>query len=140
MALWGVGSEVRQCPLPTLLSGRRQFPTSYLDARHFSSSLCPTGAFQAGTLVLELRGSESECLYVGPLKETAWDSRSFFHRLNPRWFCSQKFWRLTFLALEPWAVGPGLGLALLTPSLDGCGFSNSVVVRFPLNSISDSSE
>ena len=58
----------------------------------------------------------------------------------PAGFCSQKFWRLTFLALEPWAVGPGVGLALLTPSLDGCGFSNSVVVRFPLNSISDSSE
>ena len=30
------------------------------DARHFSSSLCATGAFQAATLVLELRGSESE--------------------------------------------------------------------------------
>ena len=30
------------------------------DARHFSSSLCATGAFQAATPVLELRGSESE--------------------------------------------------------------------------------
>ena len=31
-----------------------------LDARHFSSSLCATGAFQSGTLVLKLTGSESE--------------------------------------------------------------------------------
>ena len=31
-----------------------------LDARHFSLSLYTTGAFQAATLVLELRGSESE--------------------------------------------------------------------------------
>ena len=31
-----------------------------LDARHFSSSLCTTDAFQAASLVLELRGSESE--------------------------------------------------------------------------------
>ena len=33
---------------------------AHLDARHFSFSLCATGAFQAATLVLELRGSESE--------------------------------------------------------------------------------
>ena len=31
-----------------------------LDAGHFSSSLYTTGAFQAASLVLELRGSESE--------------------------------------------------------------------------------
>ena len=31
-----------------------------LNARHFSSSLCTTGAFQAATPVLGLRGSESE--------------------------------------------------------------------------------
>ena len=31
-----------------------------LDARHFSFSLYTTGAFQATTLVQELRGSESE--------------------------------------------------------------------------------
>ena len=31
-----------------------------LDARHFSFSLYATGAFQAATLVLKLRGSESE--------------------------------------------------------------------------------
>ena len=31
-----------------------------LDGRHFSFSLYTTGAFQAATLVLELRGSKSE--------------------------------------------------------------------------------
>ena len=31
-----------------------------LDARHFSFSLYTTGAFQAATSVLEVRGSESE--------------------------------------------------------------------------------
>ena len=35
-------------------------PTSCLDARHFHSSLYATGAFQAATLVLELRGNKSE--------------------------------------------------------------------------------
>ena len=34
--------------------------SALLDARHFSSSLCTTGAFQAVNLVLELRWSESE--------------------------------------------------------------------------------
>ena len=46
--------------LPTFLSGRKLSPNSCLDASHFSSSLYSTGAFQAATLVLEPRGSESE--------------------------------------------------------------------------------
>ena len=60
IALWLQGSEKGQWPVPTFLSGRNLSPSSHLDARHFSSCLCPTGAFQAGTLVLELRGSESD--------------------------------------------------------------------------------
>ena len=32
-------------------------------------------------------------------------------------FCSQKLWGLIFLALEPWAGGPGMGLGLLTPKI-----------------------
>ena len=60
-----------------------------LDARHFSFSLCATGVVQAATLVLELRGSESEYRVspcVSSLRGTAWDSSSFFYQLNPRWF------------------------------------------------------
>ena len=52
----GQGSEEGQRPLLTSLSGRQLSPSSSLDARHFSVSLCATGAFQAATLVLELRG------------------------------------------------------------------------------------
>ena len=39
---------------------KRTMPFAHLDARHFSFSLYATGAFQAATLVLKLRGSESE--------------------------------------------------------------------------------
>ena len=68
VALWEEGSEKGQGPLPAFLSGRKLSPSSHLDVRHFSSSLyatgtfpaAATGAFQAATLVLELRGSESE--------------------------------------------------------------------------------
>ena len=86
VALWWEGSEYGQWPLPVFLSGRKLSPGSHLDARHFSSSLHATGAFQAATLVLELRGSESEYVYVGSLRGTAWDSRNFFHQLNLHWF------------------------------------------------------
>ena len=44
----------------TFLSGRKLAPSSHLNARHFSSFLYGTAAFRAATLVLVLRGSESE--------------------------------------------------------------------------------
>ena len=31
--------------------------------------------------------------------------------------CSQNLWGFIFLALEPWAVGPGVELGLLTPDI-----------------------
>ena len=55
-----LGSEEGQWLLPTFLSGRKLFPSSCLDARHFGFPQHATGAFQAATPVLELRGSESE--------------------------------------------------------------------------------
>ena len=45
---------------PPFLSGRQLYPSSCLDVRHFSSSPYATGALQSATLVLELRGRESE--------------------------------------------------------------------------------
>ena len=54
----GEGSKKGQWS--TFLSGERLFPSSCLDARHFSFSQYATGAFQAAALVLDLRGSESE--------------------------------------------------------------------------------
>ena len=46
---------------------------AHLNSRHFCLSLYTTGAFQAATLVLELRGNESELvsLCVGSLRRTA---------------------------------------------------------------------
>ena len=60
VALSGEGSVKGQWLLPIFLSGRKLSPSSHLDARHFSFSLNVTGAFEAATLVLELRGIESE--------------------------------------------------------------------------------
>ena len=81
----------------------------------------------------------------------------------PNGFCSQKLWGLKFLALESWLgswcgagtphfqdiipeflsttqeCGTSLFHACSHPtSLGGCGFFNSVVVRLPFNSISNS--
>ena len=56
-------SSVTLCgegPLLDFLSGRKLTPNSYHNARHFIFSLFATDAFQAVTLVLKLRESESE--------------------------------------------------------------------------------
>ena len=60
LALWGEDSEKGQWPLPAFLSGRKLSPSSSLDDKYFISSQYGTGAFQAATLVLELRGSKSK--------------------------------------------------------------------------------
>ena len=54
--------------------------SAHLDARHFSFSQYATSAFQAATLVLVLRRSESVQVSpcVGSLTGNAWGSRSFF--------------------------------------------------------------
>ena len=61
-ALWHCwGSVQKRDVAPAHISvWKKLFPSSHLDARHFSSSLYVTGAFQAATPVLELRGNESE--------------------------------------------------------------------------------
>ena len=60
VALCEEESQKGQWPLPTFLSEKKLSSSSHLDARQFSSSLYATGAFQASTSVLELRGSKSE--------------------------------------------------------------------------------
>ena len=134
-------------------------------ARHFSFSQYATDAFQAATLVLELKRSKSESVSpcVGSLRGT-FGLQQFLPNSIPAGIFSQELWGLIFLALETWAEGPGMGLGLLAPeispeflsttcecgtsplhicappsNLDGCGFSNSVV-RLPYNSMSDTSE
>ena len=65
LALWLHAGRIQKrdkgkgWPLPVFLSGRKLSPSSRLDARHFSSSLYATSAFQVSTLVLELTGNES---------------------------------------------------------------------------------
>ena len=56
VALWGRVQRKDNA----FLSGRKLSPSSCMDARHFSVSLYATVAFQAATLVMELRGSELE--------------------------------------------------------------------------------
>ena len=61
---WLCGSVGRGLKKGTMASAclsarEKAVPSSYLDARHFSSSLYATGAFQVATLMLELRGSTS---------------------------------------------------------------------------------
>ena len=97
-----------------------------------SLSQYATGAFQAATLALELRGNESDwvSLCVGYLRGTAWAPE--VHSINSisTGFCSQKLRGFIFLALESWTGWPGLGLGLLTPKISllnfyprGCGAS-----------------
>ena len=42
--------------------------------------------------------------------------------LIPFGFCSQNLWRLIFLAMQPWAGGPGMGLGLLDPKISLLSF------------------
>ena len=103
---------------------------------------------------------------AGSLRGTAWDSRSFFYQLNPRWFLQPEVMG-TYLpgtGTLGWGAWHGAGTPyfsdippklLLTmvgsgtspfcvsappTSLDGGDFFNSVVVRLPLNLISEGSE
>ena len=56
----GEGSEKDSGLCPPFCLGESCPPSYCLDSRHFSFSLYATGAFQATTLVLELRGSVFE--------------------------------------------------------------------------------
>ena len=102
----------------------------------------------------------------GFFNENAWDSRIFFHQLNPHWFlhpeivgtylpgtgtlgwgawcgagapCSWDI-RPEFLSTTDGCVTSPFHVSTPPPSLDGYGFFNSLVFRFPFNLISDSSE
>ena len=61
-----VGGKFRKGTVASapFLSGKKLSSSPRLDAIHFSFSLYATGAFQAATPVLELRGSESEYIHV----------------------------------------------------------------------------
>ena len=54
---------------------------------------------------------------VGSLRGTVWAPEVSSTNSIPAAFRSQKLWKCTFLSLEPWAGGPGVGLGLLTPEI-----------------------
>ena len=92
VAMWGGGLSKGRQPRPTFLSERKLSPRSHLDARPFSSSPYATGAFQAATLVLKLRGSESELIHVWVLcRKLLGTLEVFCTNLISAIFCSQKF-------------------------------------------------
>ena len=163
VAVWGRGdgSEKEQWPLPTFMSGRKLSPSSCPDARHFSSSLYDTGAFQAATLVLELRGSKSESVcrafkrnFLGiqqflPLTQSllVFIARSYGDLPSLHWYPGVGLGLLAPKISLPNFYSPyvGCGTACsasraLLPVWNGCGFFNSIVVRLPFNLFSDVSE
>ena len=62
LSMCGEGSEKGQwrCLDSGVLSGRKLYPGTQPDARHFTFSLCATGAPQATVPVSDPRGSESK--------------------------------------------------------------------------------
>ena len=54
----------------------------------------------------------------------------------PPGVCSQKVWGLIFLALEPWAGEPGVGLGLLAPEISPLNFYPSHMGVGPSCSVS----
>ena len=90
-------------------------PCSPLDTRHFSYFLYATGAFQDASLVLELRGSESEQVSpcVGSLRGTTWDCRSFLHRLNVHQFLQPEVMGTYLPGTGTLGGGSSVGLGLL---------------------------
>ena len=116
VALLGEGSEKGQWPLPTFLSGTKLFPSSYLDARHFSSSFMPLVHFKLLPWSWRSEGmrlSLSPC--VGSLRAVLGTPEVSSTDSIPADRCRLKLWGLIFLSLEPWAEGPGVRLGLLAP-------------------------
>ena len=106
VALLGEGSERGYWPEPTFLSGRKFSPSSCFDARHFSSSMYATGAFQAASPVLKLRGrvslNKSMC---GFLKRNCLELQKFLP-LTP---LPLVFAARSYGDLSSWHWIPGLG-------------------------------
>ena len=132
----GGGFRKGQWPLPAFLSGRKLSPNSLsmpdtsvpLHLPWCLSTFYPSaGAYREWVWV-------SSC--VGSSSRTAWNSRSYFHWLNPYWF------------LQPEAVGtylpgtgtlgwrPGAGLVLLTPKISLLNFYLPHVGVGPVHSVS----
>ena len=156
VALWVEGLEKGQWLLLTLIPDTLVSPSMPLVPFKLLPWCCSSAGMSLSRWV--------HC--VGSLRGTAWGSRSFFHWLNPHWFLQPEVVR-TYLpgtGTLGWGAWCGAGTShsqdispeflstthrwgtslfcICAPPthLDGCGFFNSIVVRLPFNSISDSSE
>ena len=78
-------------------------PQCCIDARHFSSSLCATGAFQAATLCWSSEGVSLSIYMCGFLKKNCLRHQRFLPLTQPPpfFFFSQKLWGFIFLAWNP---------------------------------------
>ena len=114
--LSGEGSEKGQWSLPALLSGRKLSSSCRLDARHFTSTLYASGAFQAATHVLELRKNESEEVDVcGFFKRNYLGLPKFLPPIQSPLFSVARNKGCSFLGTGTLGWGPGMGLGRLTP-------------------------
>ena len=134
-----VGAEFRKGPMAS----------AHPNARHFSVSLYITGAFQAATLGA---GAQREWLCLGEsicgffkrnclgLQKFLPPTHSPLYGLRSGWDSSLPRYPFWIFIHQTW-VRTILFCVCTTPtSLDGRGFFNSIVVRLPFHSISDSSE
>ena len=150
----GEGSERRQWPLPTYLSRRKLSPSprqalQFLPVCHWCLSSCDPSA-----------GAQREWVWISPcvgsLRGNGWDSRSFYHRLNPWWFLQPGVMETYLpgagtLGWEAWcragtphswdspakivSTTRGCEISLFhvsapPASLDECGFFNSIDMDF----------
>ena len=85
LALWLFGGEGSESDngLCSPFCLRGNYPSCGLNDRHFSSSPYATGAHQAATLVLELRGSESEKSVCGFFKGNCLGLQKFLLLTEP---------------------------------------------------------
>ena len=98
--------------------GKGTMASVRLDARHFSFSLnAPLVPFKLLPWCWSSEGvSLSVCVWVLEKKLLGTPEVSSTDSF-PTAFYSQKLWGLTFLSLEPWAGGPGVGQGLLGPEI-----------------------
>ena len=98
----------------------------------------PLVPYQGATLVLELRGSESEKMspYVGSLRGTVWGSSNFFHQINPHWFLQPEILGIYLPGTGTLGWGPGVGLGLLIPRISLLNFYPPHMGMGPAHSIS----
>ena len=95
-----------------LSSGRKLCSSSLLDARLLLPPCMPLVTFKLLTQCWSSEEVSLSKLCVGSLKGTAWTPAFFPPTQFPLFFTTRSYGDLIFLALEPWAGCPGVGLVL----------------------------